>query len=502
MTKPHNYLIALFLISSLLQTSTSKVSPDMVVVITRHGAREGLTDNWGSNWKNPTYIMDSGIEEHYTVGGVIAREYSELLEGIEPKEIYLQSSARPRAQMSVAAELLGLFQHRTHKHDATNRKDFEIPYENQELVNEVIDSFLKTPDALPNRLQLMSQVVKPLIEEDLVAMGPWNCKAIADGQKRRFAEKVNQDVFLTMSGTVAELRKLGYNIEDRNDFKEFGDDLQSRYYDNKPALEGIPYFGKIYNDAVNYFIWWSMYNLVGDDVEVSVRTYALYSRLIEWFTDKASGKSNLKLALLGGHETSLFPLLKMHQISNHSCFQSNFEAEAQGLPLPFPDCKNPPFGSQFMYEFYKNDGKPYIRMLHNGKPYKICPGSKGIECPLEDFIKEVPALTHHMTDAKVQDVCAFRSGLTEMLVSVGGQMGVYLFPLLTCLLGFLLGLSPYASKLKNRMSARKYAKGIKHVPLETSDGTHAKKNQGNNDQSDIIQDIEQIEGNKKFINNA
>jgi len=141
-------------------------------------------------------------------------------------------------------------------------------------------------------------------------------------------------------------------------------------------------------------------------------------------------------------------------------------------------------------------------MLHNGKAFKICPGSKGIECLLEDFIEEVPALTHHLNDDKVEEVCAFRSGLSEVLISVGGQMGVYLFPLLTCLLGFLLGLSPYASKCKNKLSARKHAKGIRHVPLETSDNTPAKRNQGGNDQSDIIQDLEQIEGNKKFINSA
>jgi len=452
------YLITILIFLSIPHALFTKESPDMIVVLSRHGAREALSNEWGTEWEVPAYIMDTGVEQHFTLGAILAQEYAELLKDIRISEIYLQSSIRARTQMSVAAELLGLFANTTH---ATHeRRDFVIPYEKKELVNKVIDGFLSHPQTVPSRMQLISQKVLSMDDEDLIGFGPWNCHVLETGQNGRIGDKYVMEKFNSLSDTVKELQRLGFNVETEEDMRNLGDDLQSRYYHNEPAFEGVPYGGKVYNDTVFFFIWWSVYNLVGTEIERSARVFPMYTRLIEWFTAKATGKNPLKIALLGGHETSLFPILNLHKITNHTCFDANYQAEKAGRPLPFPDCTTPDFGSQITYEFYNNSGNPYIKMLYNGKQFKLCEGTEGMDCPLNQFIKELPSFTSGFTESKWQHICHPTSIISSSTL-------FYILPIITCLAGYLIGMSRLPSLLKKLISSKRSAnEEVKHIPLE------------------------------------
>jgi len=451
-------LAALFIFSFLTTIKGSQETPDMVVVMTRHGAREALNNEFGPAWKNPGYLIDAGVRQHYTMGTILGRKYAKLLENIDPTEVFLKSSARSRTTMSVSAEILGLFRNRTKD---LKRRDFEVPFRDQKLVSEVIEDIMGNPEDVPNKLMIMTQEIVPMEQEDLVAYGPWNCKLLSDEQEKRLNDKPSEDMMHSFDETLNALKSHGYTIKTGEDFRNFGGDIQSRFYNNDPHYEGVPYGSKLYNDSAFYFTWYNMYNYVGSETERAVRVFPLYSRLMKWFDGKISGKNPLKFALLGGHETSLFPFLDLHKITNYTCFHKNYMASAAGKSLPFPDCTPPDFASQMTFEFYKNSGNPFIRMLFDGKPFRLCVGSEGIDCPLSQFKKEFKTLTNGMTEDYENSVCSLDS-TTIIGVVISKSILSYILPIMTCLIGYLIGLSPYPSLLgkmiRNRKNRGKHVK--------------------------------------------
>lgn len=402
------YFQIFFLLSTFFFLShCEEDKPDMVVVIARHGAREPLSLRFDTSWQSPSYLMDIGVHQHYALGTLLAKKYENLVKDISPSEIYLQSTEYHRTQMSVSAELLGLFHDQTHKHtEKTIRNDFKIPFEDQNLINEISQKIMNTSDLIPNRLQLLTQKVLPDLKEDLLQIDPANCLAVRKGQQKRFTDTVNRKMTTTLIGSINQLRRLHYKISQVYDLKEMGDVLMNRYIAGKPALDGIPYGSTVYNDAVFAFKWWNMYNLVGTELERSLRVFPVYNRLIEWFTQKSQGKTHLKLALLGSHESTMFPFLSLFNITDNDCFFENYKAENAGQALPFPECIFPEYGSQLIFEFYNKTESPYIRMLYNGKPKKLCRGSEGVECTLSMFIEELPIVLNNMTQERHQAECS------------------------------------------------------------------------------------------------
>jgi len=244
--------------------------------------------------------------------------------------------------------------------------------------------------------------------------------------------------------------------------------VEVRYVLNGSAeVPGVPYNSRAYNDSIFYFNWYNMYNYVGNETERAIRIFPLYTKLIEWFSGKLSGKNDLKFVLLGGHETSLFPFLELHNIAHYKCLQENYMAFIAGKPKPFPDCIPPDFSSQMIYEFYMNSGRPFIRLLYDGKPYRLCTGSKGIDCPLHQFIKEFPVLTSHMDAVKHRILC--KPELMEQgppievlkLVEVIKEVEMvryevpkmfYVLPVLTLVIGYLIrwGFEKMVSSLRKQ----------------------------------------------------
>jgi hypothetical protein len=449
----HFFFPFLFTLALLPILQCEKPSPDMIVVLARHGAREPLNDYYDPSWQNPSYLMNTGIEQHYTLGNVLAREYEKLLEDIYPQEIYLQSTYTSRAQMSVSAELLGMFHERSHKHlPNTTKRDFLLPYADKALLNEVVDGLLKNSQMIPNRLQFLMKKTLSSREEDLLQVTPDSCSYIRQGQIQRTDDEVNKAMQETLKGATEQLKKLGYKIENIGQIKEFGDTLASRYSDNKPPLSGIAYDSQLYKDLVFGFQWWNIYNLLGSELEKSLRVFPLYSRLIEWFNGKANGSNPLKLVLLGAHESSMFPFLDLYNITNHTCFAENYKSQSAGKPIPFPDCKFPEVASQLIWEYYNNSGNPYIRLLYNGKPFKFCRNNKGLECSLSDFTSELPEAASNLTKEKFDEICV-KSSTSES--SKGDSI-------LTMTMGFfgaLVGLILYLFVTKRMVFAHKYVKG-------------------------------------------
>jgi len=450
MSKPY-FVAFILLISTLLQIQCRE-KPDMIVVLARHGAREPLNDYYDPSWKNPTYLMDVGVEQHYMLGTVLAREYSELLKDISPQEIFVQATYTTRAQMSVSAELLGIFHERSHKHHPnTTKRDFLLPYADQELLEQVVDEVIENSAMIPNRLQFLMQKVHSSYEEDLLQITPDNCGWIKTGQKSRHDDEINSAMEKELGPAMQKIRDLGYDVTTIGEMKEFGDTLASRYTDNRTPLKGIPYDSQTFKDAVFGFQWWNLYNLLGTQLERSLRVFPLYSRLIDWFSAREQGTSKLKVVLLGGHESSMFPFLSLYNITNHTCFAENYRAENAGKPLPFPECQFPEVASQLIWEFYDNSGNPYVRLLYNGRPSRVCSNSPGLECSLEEFTKELPQLTSNLTRESFAQLCAQVpvESLEETILTL--TLG---------LLGIIVGLVIYLFLSKKMvLSPKEYVKG-------------------------------------------
>lgn len=454
MSKSHHcLLISILLISTLVQYIQCRDKPDMIVILSRHGAREPLNPYYDHSWENPSYLMNTGIEQHYALGNILARQYSDILKDISPQEIYLQSTYTSRAQMSVSAELLGLFHERSHKHlPNTTKRDFILPYANKTLLNEVVDGIIQNSAMVPNRLQFLMQKVHSNREENLLQITPENCGYIKKGQVSRTNNEVNRAMEENLKEAMQKIRDLGYDVKDIGQMKEFGDTLASRYSDNKPSLDGIPYDSQTYKDAVFGFQWWNLYNLLGTEMERSLRVFPLYSQLIDWFNTKAQGTNPLKVVLLGGHESSMFPFLSLYNITNHTCFAENYEKQNAGKPLPFPDCRFPEVASQLIWEFYNDSEAPYIRLLYNGKPFRICSGSQGVECTLQQFIKELPERANNLTKQSFDEFCSaqvINQSTDEILLTL--TLGFF---------GIVVGLIIYLFLSKRMVLSHQYAKGV------------------------------------------
>jgi hypothetical protein len=444
----------------LLAVAQAKETPDMVVVLTRHGAREPLNSFYDDSWRNPTFLMNAGIEQHYALGTFLAKKYSDLLQDILPQEIYLQATYASRTQMSISAELLGIFSAHSHKHQATqDKRDFLFPYADEAAVGQVADEILEKQSMIPNRLQFLQQTIRPRDEEDLIQITPKNCDYVGKRQDERFEDAENKKIQHLLKDTFTSLQALGYDVKDMSEMKEFGDALASRYSDNKPPLEGIPYDGKIYNDTIFGFKWWNIYNLLGDDYERGLKVYPLYDRLVEWFNNKAQGENPLKLVLLGGHESSMFPFLNLYNITNHTCFTENYKSQMASKAIPFPDCQMPEVASQLIWEFYNNTGNPYIKMVYNGKQYKFCRDSEGLDCSLKEFAEELPLVTSNLTPSRWLQVCAAGYSLSRATLQI-------LLTITMATLGVIIGLLLYLWLSKKIVLSYQYAKGI---PTEHGD---------------------------------
>ncbi len=448
-----SYLLGYLTFLLLLFLAKAKNNPDMIVVLSRHGAREPLNSFYDESWTNPTFLMNTGIEQHYTLGNVLAKEYSDLLEEVAPQEIYIQSTYASRTRMSVSAELLGMFHSRSHKHlPNTSRRDFLLPFADKTLLNEVVDEIVDTSAMVPNRLQFIMQKIHSNVEEDLIQITPNNCAYVGVTQSQRLDDDNNKEMEVFLNDTISKLQTLGHDVKSIGQVKEFGDALASRYSDSKPPLEGIPYDGKIFNDTVFGFKWWNIYNLMGDDFERGIKVFPVYNRLVDWFSGKANGTNPLKVALFGGHESSMFPFLNLLNITNHTCFTENYKHELANKPIPYPDCKMPEVASQLIWEFYNNSGKPYVRFLYNGKPFKFCRESTGFECSFEEFIKELPEVTVGMTKEKWSEVCSRKPEVNESHVDT-------ILTISMGFLGILVGLIVYMFLTRKMVFAHQYAKG-------------------------------------------
>jgi len=399
-------LAILALLSGQVHCSSER-KPTMIVVLSRHGAREPLSSNIDHSWENPSDLMDVGIKQHYTLGALLNEKYHHLTNGIAPSEIYLQATEASRTQTSLAAELMGMF--RDQPLDSTCQKgsisNLTLPFEDQQLVDQIMDQLFQNTQLIPNRFMVIPKNSKNSGTE-MLQINPSNCEAVEKGQFHRAKDTVNQQMTLNMRSAVRDLRLLRYQIRNIYDLKEMGDVLANRYIANKPSLDGIPYNGRLYNNTVFSFKWWNMYNLVGTKLERSLRVFPIYTRLIEWFASKAQGNNTLKIALIGGHESTMFPFLSLYNISDHVCFYENYKSEKAGQPIPYPDCEFPEYGSQMIYEFYNTtETPPYIRLLYNGKPRKFCKYSPGVECTLEQFIKEKAEVLGGLNETSFKKYC-------------------------------------------------------------------------------------------------
>jgi len=431
-------LISLLIQSFILQINSKEHKPDFVVVLGRHGTCEPSSSSYDDLWKSPSYLGDVGIEQQYTLGNLLAKQYQHLIRKISPSEIYIQEADSKCARMSLSAELLGLFHEQSHKHiPSLAKKDFHIPFENQTLVEGVTDELSSDSISIPNRLQFLTQKfvsTNEAPEGNAFQANPNTCIILKRGLQKRYDSAPNRKMALELIETIKGVKRLDYNVNDFHQLKQLGDDLLSRYNAGEPSLKGISYESTLFEDSAFALRWWNLYNLVGSGTEKAVQIFPFYHYMSKWFKEKADGKLNLKLVLLNGYDHSLFVLLNEYKIATPECFYENYHSKKDGKPLPHPTCEYPEVGSQLIYEFY-NTENPYIRLLYNGNPIKFCKHSKGVECPLEDFLKEVPEVLQGLTEEKHDELCGLPKKPKKK-----SKVGMIIA---TCILGLIVLMTVY-----------------------------------------------------------
>jgi len=386
--------------------------PSLIISLSRNGPREPVASEIDDSWMSSFELMDIGTEQNFMLGNLLAKKYSYLVQGITPQEVYLQASNHHSTQMSLSAQLLGIFQGRAQDIYGVPMASRLPPFEDADLLNEVSKELQDRPDLIPNRLQLLKPKVLETQDEDLLEVSPANCYAVLQGHQQRYHSEVAAQMMSDFSETIQKLQELGYNITHIRGLAQLGDILESRFLANKTELNGIEFGGTLYNDAVFIYKWWSFYNSVGDDSERSLKVFPLYTRLAEWFTTKATSTNPTKIALLNGHKSLLFSMLSMYNVTNHQCLYENYKNEKAGKPLQYPDCIFPEFGSQLIFEFTRGPYNnaylgSYIKAFYDGKPVKICKDTPGFECSIIKFAEEKNTrIVQILTKEDLKRVCA------------------------------------------------------------------------------------------------
>jgi hypothetical protein len=397
--------IALFITFSILSQSLGDTQkPSLVVNVFRHGARGPKDKDFDPNWDPSLYsqLTPVGQRMQYLLGAGLAKKYPHILgKSFDRHKVYVRSSESTRCVESALAQVYGAYDGTGPSLDSKYPTERAVPPYDSQIIQDLIKD-------LPTS-QAMKRGVVPIVinsvpvKEDMVLETPGTCPAsYLDLRKTVLSKKFFNFWYETFAPTKDALKAKGFKVSNPFDLQGLVDTLDCNYAENRKAPGDLDYNSQLVHNVTMGGVWMFISAVYSSPFQKSMLSVPLFDEVFRHLDAKAEKKTGVEFVFLSTHDTALLTILTALNIVNEDCLYDNFLSKA-GQPLPHPECIFPPFAANILFEFYDNNGKPYVILKYNDAAIPLCNGK--VECPYQDFKALVKKATNNYTVKDYQKEC-------------------------------------------------------------------------------------------------
>lgn len=359
------------LIAMCVVVSVLGESPNLVLVITRHGARAPLDTRFDKTWGNQySQLTKTGMRQQYLLGAALAAKYRDVLGNYTPSSIYLRAHSQNRTLQSMYSQAQGLFS--------------ALPGPLLPNGSAALDNQLQ-----PYPVHSMNGTQDPILYTHKEEICP-----IVTTLRRNETEDGPKKIMQMINATVAKLSEAFGREISLTDVGKIFDTLRCDYFENKsfPAnLSWIQYGDKYWNDIAFAHDWWFMYKDYATLQQRGLFSTNLLHEITAKFNNFLTQKSAPRFLSYLGHDTTLAPILGLFNVTTHDCIVSVY----QNGQASNPACYAPVFASSLRFELYKkaNASDSYLKIFYDDNEINLCQNNTG-PCTVAAFSQAVENLTN------------------------------------------------------------------------------------------------------------
>lgn len=377
--------LAIVILLSVLWSIRTAETPDLVLVISRHGARAPKDSKYDSSWGNQYgQLTRSGIRQQYLLGAALAAKYNgKALQNYSRSSVYLRAHAQNLTVQSMHAQSIGLFPPGTgpimpDRTPALNNQIQPLPIHTMNVSTDYL-------------LYAFSDVVCP----------------IQSYLRRKLNDIQAREVMRLIQPTVTKLSQVYGTSLTLDDLSSVYDVLNSNYYENKPFPQKLSFIH--YND--NYWKnisfanhWWLFYKdfSLGDQRAIySVNLLNEITARFNNFLTQPPGSTPTFLSYVG-HYSTLAAVLSLFNITSAECLKSRF----LGNQSTSSTCYPPDFAASIRFELYRqnNASDSYLKMYYNDDQINLC-ANNTVPCTVEAFNRTVAEYTGGLNQTDYFEIC-------------------------------------------------------------------------------------------------
>jgi len=404
MSKLGNFFVLFIALSILSQTFGNAQGPSLVVNVFRHGARGPKSKDVDPNWDPSLYaqLTPVGQRQQYLLGAGLAKKYPHILgKSFNRNKVYVRSSESTRCFESAVAQVYGAYDGTGPSLDPKYPTERAVPPFDSKIIQDLVKDL---PTSQATKGGVVPIAIKSVpIKQDLVLETPGTCPAsYLDLRKTVLNKKFLNFWFDTFAPTRDALKAKGFKVANPFDLQELIDTLDCNYAENRKAPGDLDYNSQLVHNVTMGGIWMFIAAVYGSPFQKSMLSVPLFDEVFRHLDAKAEKKTGVEFVFLSTHDTTLLTILTALNIVNEDCLYENFLSKA-GQPLPHPQCIFPPFAANILFEFYDNNGKPYVVLKYNDVAIPLCNGKA--ECPYQEFKALVKKATNNYTLKDYEKQC-------------------------------------------------------------------------------------------------
>lgn len=386
--------LVLFLASFRVVSSQAiQEKVNMIVEITRHGARAPIFKPFDDSWMGNLQMGDLtavGHRQHFLLGKEVASRYPSIFTGkLKAEEFYVRSSGIQRTVNSATSHVMGLWNH----FDQTN-----LPFSNGDnrieppaITHDTKDIDFQTP--LPYGY-LVTPIHSETPEEDhlLRPLTKDSCP-LKFNDAIKFRSDMNdklKDNKALIDVVTEAMRRFGTAWDGKDPYKtcvSLGDFMNQDHFNNPspkiPKSEVL--FQKIYRCYE--------YDLSGlhQNLEYTKNIFApLLLEVVEKLKDKSEKGSNspVKYHYYSAHDSNLVAILALFGTYDPKCIREELEAVSIAKNCgTFPEV-----ASNMIFELVSEKDVDFVRTKFNFETIDICGlknQDKDFRCPISQFAETI-----------------------------------------------------------------------------------------------------------------
>ena len=399
-------IVALLLMLAIAsQTTAATYNIVHLTEYVRHGART----TWSNHMNLPFTkvlgtgnITANGMRMHFILGSQLRKNYPMIFDDkYNPTDVQVQSSSVYRCIMSAMSHLMGTYPLGTGDKFTLQNGDQKglPPWEN-------LQASFSNDSALPQAFRpfpysVLSEQIDYMFFPSMLKSCP---NANQYGQKLT-NEKVAKYSYLVKS-IGEELNAAGYNSKKFYN-EEWTVNTVSYLYDEFKSY--FNYYGKLYG-GISQDLFDRMFRianlnfkfLFADEKMERLMSDAVARDIIAGMDDKIAGTSKLRFRLFAGHDTGVFNHMLRFNLTDEQCMLDLIEKGKTTRR-----CEDiPDFASSFLYELATDiNGKYFVKVLLNGKPFQVCDKDDQFYCDYATFKAKMSEMLFYDAEDKL-DFCA------------------------------------------------------------------------------------------------